>query len=77
MNDTDQPDFPQPGDEPTGPQPVVASFDINVTIRGTGPAPTIEDVEQVVENAVAGLGGVSRANRPLMTAKARATRTDA
>lgn len=58
------------------PEPIIATYMIQITIRGMGPAPFNAEIEQAVEAAVQGLGGVSRASRPLTLVKARATRTD-
>lgn len=57
-------------------EPVIAVYAARITIRGSGEAPTIAELEEAIEKAVTELGGVSRANTPLISVNAEATRTD-
>jgi len=57
-------------------EPILAVYAVRVTVRGIGIAPTIAELEAAVEKAVEDLGMVSRANQPLLSVNAEATRTD-
>lgn len=63
--------------ESAGRKPVIATYNAQITLRGTGSAPTIEEVQSAVESALQGLTGVSRASQPLTSVNVRASRTDA
>jgi hypothetical protein len=57
-------------------EPILAVYAARITVRGTGTAPTLTELEAAIEKAVEDLGMVSRANQPLLSVNAEATRTD-